>query len=252
MAPFCTAGKVHVGLDESFTSGGTRSAGPRSPRWAWRGHFAALRHRLHGLAGARGLRLGMWADMLALLPEAIPQLPPGITAYDWYYYPFAGAADRAAQFRRVRPGAAAAGAGIEYWGCPMNGAFRHEPLPVFGDRLANIRAWWRRCRPRGGRGCWSPPGSLPAGARNHRVSTPPRPACGSTPAWTMPSGHAGPRPWERVFKSQDRPGPARALSWRRTPMPSLAMPAGRSTTGDVFCCRGMNRSRPYQVKTAVL
>jgi hypothetical protein len=27
----------------------------------------------------------------------------------------------------------------------MNGAFRHEPLPVFGDRLANIRSWWARC-----------------------------------------------------------------------------------------------------------
>ena len=27
----------------------------------------------------------------------------------------------------------------------MNGAFRHEPLPVFGDRLANIRSWWQRC-----------------------------------------------------------------------------------------------------------
>ena len=27
----------------------------------------------------------------------------------------------------------------------MNGAFRHEPLPVFGDRLGNIRSWWQRC-----------------------------------------------------------------------------------------------------------
>ena len=27
----------------------------------------------------------------------------------------------------------------------MNGSFRHEPLPVFGDRIANIRSWWRRC-----------------------------------------------------------------------------------------------------------
>jgi hypothetical protein len=27
----------------------------------------------------------------------------------------------------------------------MNGSFRHEPLPVFGERLANIRDWWRRC-----------------------------------------------------------------------------------------------------------
>jgi hypothetical protein len=35
--------------------------------------------------------------------------------------------------------------GVEYWGCPMNGAFRHEPMPVFGERLANLRDWWRRC-----------------------------------------------------------------------------------------------------------
>jgi hypothetical protein len=28
----------------------------------------------------------------------------------------------------------------------MNGGFRHEPLPVFGDRLANVQSWWRRCR----------------------------------------------------------------------------------------------------------
>jgi hypothetical protein len=27
----------------------------------------------------------------------------------------------------------------------MNGAFRHEPLPVLGDRLANIGSWWKRC-----------------------------------------------------------------------------------------------------------
>jgi hypothetical protein len=36
--------------------------------------------------------------------------------------------------------------GIAYWGCPMNGSFRFEPLPLFGDRLANLRAWWERCR----------------------------------------------------------------------------------------------------------
>ena len=36
--------------------------------------------------------------------------------------------------------------GIEYWGCPMNGAFRYEPLPLFGDRLDNLRSWWSRCQ----------------------------------------------------------------------------------------------------------
>ena len=28
----------------------------------------------------------------------------------------------------------------------MNGSFRFEPLPIFGDRLANIRSWWSRWR----------------------------------------------------------------------------------------------------------
>ena len=34
---------------------------------------------------------------------------------------------------------------IDYWGCPMAGAFRHEPLPIFRERMANIVAWWERC-----------------------------------------------------------------------------------------------------------
>ena len=28
----------------------------------------------------------------------------------------------------------------------MNGAFRHEPMPHFGDRLDNIISWWRHCQ----------------------------------------------------------------------------------------------------------
>jgi hypothetical protein len=28
----------------------------------------------------------------------------------------------------------------------MNGAFRYEPLPIFSDRLANLRSWWQRCQ----------------------------------------------------------------------------------------------------------
>jgi hypothetical protein len=39
---------------------------------------------------------------------------------------------------------ALAAQGIEHWGCPMNGAFRFEPLPLFADRLGNIRSWWNR------------------------------------------------------------------------------------------------------------
>jgi hypothetical protein len=85
--------------------------------------------------------------MIALIPGMIPHLPPGIIAYDWYYYPF-GRRPRLEPraFAEYDLAPALRARGIEYWGCPMNGAFRHEPLPLFGERLANIRDWWRRCR----------------------------------------------------------------------------------------------------------
>jgi hypothetical protein len=85
--------------------------------------------------------------MLALLPGAIAFLPPGSVAYDWYYYPF-GRRPRIElrNFAAYEIAPALRARGVEYWGCPMNGAFRHEPLPIFGERLANIRAWWQRCR----------------------------------------------------------------------------------------------------------
>jgi hypothetical protein len=76
----------------------------------------------------------MWADMLALVPGAIAHLPPGIIAYDWYYYPF-GRRPRLElrNFAEYDVAPALRARGIEYWGCPMNGSFRHEPLPVFGE-----------------------------------------------------------------------------------------------------------------------
>jgi hypothetical protein len=91
----------------------------------------------------------MWADMLYFIPEAIPQLPKGIIAYDWYYYPFKRH-PRVELFNFAERDLSKAlqSQEIEYWGCPMNGAFRYEPLPVFRDRLANIRSWWDRCRKR--------------------------------------------------------------------------------------------------------
>ncbi len=99
--------------------------------------------------------------MLALLPAAIPLLPAGVIAYDWYYYPF-GRLPRVELYNFASYDLAAAlrAQGIEYWGCPMNGAFRHEPLPIFHERLANIAAWWRRCRRTGAAGLlvtsWEP------------------------------------------------------------------------------------------------
>ncbi len=146
MAPFCTAGKIHVGLDESFHLGQHPLSRAEVADIGLAAHFAHYVGRLHGLAGAHGLRMGLWADMLALLPAAIPLLPRGVIAYDWYYYPFARRPKiELRNFADYDLAPALRARGIEYWGCPMNGAFRYEPLPVFGERLDNIRAWWRRC-----------------------------------------------------------------------------------------------------------
>jgi hypothetical protein len=147
MAPFCTSGKIHVGLDESFHIGKCPRCRADIAANGLPAHFASHVSRLHGLTRSLGLRMGLWADMLNFIPEAIPLLPHDVIAYDWYYYPFKrhpcvelfnfAESDLAKPLRAQ---------GIEYWGCPMNGAFRYEPLPIFSDRLANIRAWWQRCQ----------------------------------------------------------------------------------------------------------
>ena len=146
MAPYCTAGKVHVGLDESFHLGKCPRCREEVARLGLAGHFAGHVGRLHAQATGLGLRLGIWADMLYFIPEAIPQLPRGIIAYDWYYYPF-GKKPRVELYNFAERDLAPAlrRQGIAYYGCPMNGAFRYEPMPVFGDRLGNIRSWWQRC-----------------------------------------------------------------------------------------------------------
>jgi hypothetical protein len=161
VAPFCTAGKVHVGLDESFSMGRHPLCAAEIAEVGIAGHFGRYVQRLAAVAASRGLRLGMWADMLALVPGAVAYLPPGIIAYDWYYYPF-GAKPRIElrNFAEYDLCPALRARGVEYWGCPMNGSFRHEPLPVFGERIANIRDWWRRCRAVGAGGMlvtsWEP------------------------------------------------------------------------------------------------
>ena len=146
LAPYCTAGRVHVGLDESFHLGKCPRCREEVARLGLAGHFAGHVNRLHGVVTRLGLQMGLWADMLYFIPEAIPLLPRGITAFDWYYYPF-GRKPRVEFFnfaeRDLHP--ALKKQGIGYYGCPMNGAFRYEPMPVFGDRLANIRSWWQRC-----------------------------------------------------------------------------------------------------------
>lgn len=146
VAPFCTAGKVHVGLDESFHLGRHPLSRAEIADVGLASHFARYVRRLHGIVASRGLRLGMWADMLAFIPEAIPELPPDIIAYDWYYHAFRRH-PRVELFNFAECDLATPlqARGIEYWGCAMSSGFRHEPLPVFGERLANALSWWRRC-----------------------------------------------------------------------------------------------------------
>ena len=146
IAPFCTAGKVHVGLDESYHLGRHPLSRAEIAEVGMAAHFARHVSRIHGIAAGLGLRIGMWADMLALLPEAIPQLPADVIAYDWYYYPFRSKPRvEIRNFAEVDLAPALCARGIEYWGCPMSGAFRHEPLPICRERIANIAGWWRRC-----------------------------------------------------------------------------------------------------------
>lgn len=146
MMPFCTAGKVHVGLDESFHLGQHPLSRGEVEQIGLPAHFARYVGRLRNLAHDRGLKTGLWADMLYFLPEAIPLLPPDVTAYEWYYYGFKRRPKvELFNFRESNVGECLVRQGIEYWGCPMNGAFRYEPLPHFRDRLENILSWWRRC-----------------------------------------------------------------------------------------------------------
>jgi hypothetical protein len=146
IAPYCTAGKVHVGLDESYHLGRHPLCRAEIETVGMAGHFARHVDRIHGIAAVLGLRIGIWADMLALLPEAIALLPADVIAYDWYYHPFQRTPRvELRNFSGVDLAPALRARGIEYWGCPMSGAFRHEPLPICRERLANIADWWRRC-----------------------------------------------------------------------------------------------------------
>lgn len=161
VAPLCTTGKVHVGLDESFHLGKHPLSRAEIAEVGLATHFARYVQRLHALCSAHQLRLGMWADMLALLPEAIPQLPTDIVAYDWYYHAFSRHPRfEMFNYREVDLATPLRARGIEYWGCPMNGAFRHEPLPIFRDRIANAQSWWTRCHRVGATGMlvtgWEP------------------------------------------------------------------------------------------------
>jgi hypothetical protein len=144
MAPFCTAGKVHVGLDESFHLGKHPLSRAEISRIGLPAHFAGHVNRLHTLTAKLGLRMGLWGDMLYFLPEAIPLLPKDVTIYEWYYYGFPRRPRvELFNFAESDLGERLRARGLTVWGCPMNGSARYEPLPHFTDRLENILSWWR-------------------------------------------------------------------------------------------------------------
>jgi hypothetical protein len=144
MAPFCTAGKVHVGLDESFHLGKHPLSRAEVEKIGLAAHFAGHVNRVHAITRRLGLRMGMWGDMLYFLPEAIPLLPKDETIYEWYYYGFPRRPRvELFNFAESDLGERLRARGLTVWGCPMNGSARYEPLPHFTDRLENILSWWR-------------------------------------------------------------------------------------------------------------
>ncbi len=161
VAPFCTAGKVHVGLDESFHLGKHPLSRREIARIGLASHFSRYVRRLHTLTRSLNLEMSMWADMLYFLPDAIPELPRDLTAYDWYYHAFPRHPRvELFNFAEVDLATPLKARGIDLYGCPMNGAFRYEPLPHFTDRMNNILAWWKHAHRIGAKGfllsSWEP------------------------------------------------------------------------------------------------
>lgn len=161
LAPFCTAGKVHVGLDESFHLGQHPLSRREIARIGLAGHFARYVRRLHALVRSLGLEMGLWGDMFYFLPDAIPLLPRGLTVYEWYYHAFhRWPRVELFNFREMDIATPLRRQGAKLYGCPMNGAFRYEPLPHFSDRMNNIVAWWQHARRIGATGflvsSWEP------------------------------------------------------------------------------------------------
>ena len=161
VAPFCTAGKVHVGLDESFHLGKHPLSRREIARIGLASHFSRYVRRLHTLTRSLNLEMSMWADMLYFLPDAIPELPRNLIAYDWYYHAFRRHPRvELFNFAEVDLATPLQARGIDLYSCPMNGAFRYEPLPHFTDRMNNIVAWWKHARRIGAKGflvsSWEP------------------------------------------------------------------------------------------------
>lgn len=147
LAPYCTAGLIHVGLDESFEIGTCPQCREEVRRIGLARHFVHHIRRLHAVCRDEGLRMAMWGDMLYYMLDAIPLLPKDIVVYDWYYYPFKRTPKvELYNFANVDLTGRLRAAGIDVYGCPNNGPFGYEPVAPFRDRLRNVMSWWDYCR----------------------------------------------------------------------------------------------------------
>lgn len=159
--PYCTAGIAHVGLDESFEIGKCPKCRKEVENIGLARHFANHATRLRHICNNLGLRMGMWADMLYYVPDAIGMLPKDVIGFDWFYYPFKKLPRvELYNFADVDLTGAMRKAGLDVYGCPNNGSFIHEPLTPFLDRLRNIVSWWDYCHRKDAQGMlitsWSP------------------------------------------------------------------------------------------------
>ncbi len=166
VAPYCTAGIVHVGLDESFDIAQCPKCRAEAKYIGLARHFANYILRLHAVCRELGLRMGMWGDMLYYTPEAIPFLPKDLVVYDWYYYPFRRLPRiEIYNFAEVDLTGRLRSAGIDVYGCPNNGPFMLEPITPFQDRLRNVLSWWHYGRQKNTQGLvitsWCPTRTSP-------------------------------------------------------------------------------------------
>jgi hypothetical protein len=153
VAPYCTAGIVHVGLDESFEIGTCTKCREEVKRIGLARHFVNHILRLHEVCSGLGLRMGMWGDMLYYMLDAIPLLPKDIVVYDWFYYPFKRLPKvELYNFAEVDLTGLLVDAGIDVYGCPNSGPFNKEPITPFLDRLENVISWWRYCQAKKAKG----------------------------------------------------------------------------------------------------
>ncbi len=143
IAPYCTAGYLHVSLDESLDLGKCSLCRPQLEKHGYGGlyldHLMNLRSIINGL----GLRMAIWGDMFYYFPEIINDIPKDAAVFDWYYYPFHDKPRvELYNFREIDSSTILRRAGLEVWAAPNNGPFFCEITPPFSDRIDNIRSWW--------------------------------------------------------------------------------------------------------------